>query len=258
MSTFCELDCGGEAVTLEKTDDGDIIFHGWDEETEMAAIELGFEPSVCFELWEGVGNINLLKKKIEYASRAGDLQLIKALIFIGVDVNKITFASFPPLYFAVLGGNVDSVELLLAFGANPRFDKSSALRRAAESGNHMIVESLVKAGANLHILDDDPLRSAARYGYVDVVRVLIEYGANVHAKSDYAIRWAAREGCSEVVRLLLENGADASVQNYYALRFARKGSRGLTKVMTLRRPARCGDYVGVVDLLEAWIEEHRE
>ena len=52
-STFYELDCGDdEPVVMERTADGELVFHGWDLETELAAQELGFQPSACFIVWD--------------------------------------------------------------------------------------------------------------------------------------------------------------------------------------------------------------
>jgi len=92
MTTFFEMDCGGETVTIEKTDDGDFIFHGWDEETELAAIELGFEPSACLIVWNAINDDGLdaeLRRQVFY----GNALLVEALIFAGADANASRYRS---------------------------------------------------------------------------------------------------------------------------------------------------------------------
>ena len=52
-SKFYEIDCGDdEPVVMERRDDGELVFHGWDLETELAAQELGFQPSAAFVVWD--------------------------------------------------------------------------------------------------------------------------------------------------------------------------------------------------------------
>ncbi len=57
------------------------------------------------------------------------------------------------------------------------------------------------------------LMLAANSGNAEIVRLLIERGANINAsenkKGQTALMWAAAEGHSEIVSLLIERGADA-------------------------------------------------
>jgi len=119
MSTFLNIDCGGETVTIEKTDDGDVIFHGWDEETEMAAIELGFEPSPCFAVWNAINDDALDDELCEYFNHDcdGNPLIAEALIFAGASVNRMEPGSWTPLHSAAYGGTTDVVRVLLEAGA---------------------------------------------------------------------------------------------------------------------------------------------
>jgi len=117
MSTFFELDCGGETVTIEKTDDGDFIFHGWDEETELAAIELGFEPSLCLIAWNAI-NEDRINDELFRQSRIGDSVAIQALLFVGASVDAGNIYTLSPLRYAAANGHADVVKILLDAGAS--------------------------------------------------------------------------------------------------------------------------------------------
>jgi len=155
MSAFFELDCGGEAVTLEKTDDGDIIFHGWDEETELAAIELGFEPSTCLMLWNAI-NDGILDRALHAQVRKGNALLAEALLFVGASVNARGISDWTPLHYAAFDGRENVVRILL------------------------------KAGASVDAKDNPdwtPLHYVAMWGQADIAKVLLEAGASVDAKN---------------------------------------------------------------------------
>jgi len=115
-STFAELNCGeGEVVRLERTADGKYIFHDFDIETELAAHELGFKPSLCWFLWQTYETSGSLEGAMSSLAEAGDY---------------------------------DTVYMLLELGEPPR---PSALR-AASAGNHTeIMLKLIAAGADPYI-----------------------------------------------------------------------------------------------------------
>ena len=156
MNIFFEMDCGGETVTIEKTDDGDFIFHGWDEETELAAIELGFEPSACLIIWNAI-NDDALDDALFYRASRGSALIVEALIFAGADVRMRGHYQWTPLHEAAGNGHTDIVKLLL------------------------------EAGTSVDASDNEgwtPLHYTAAHGYPDVVKILLIAGASVGAKTD--------------------------------------------------------------------------
>jgi len=221
MSTFFDMDCGGETVTIERTDNGDIIFHGWDEETELAAIELGFEPSDCFSLWSAI-NDNILNDALIEQARDGNALLVKALILSGASAKAKTesFTGRTPLHAAAATGRVNVAKVLLEAGA--------------------YVDEKDRT-------DWTPLHEAAMWGNADVARILLEAGANVSAKSNdkwTPLHLAAYRGHSDVAKILLEAGANASA----------KDNNGMTPL----RIASKWKQPGIAKIIKAWIAEHEK
>jgi len=79
-----ELECNGELVTLEYTAAGELLFHGWDLELELAAIELGFAPTVCYWVWKAVSQ-NQLDATLAVVAFDDNLPLVEALLWAGAN-----------------------------------------------------------------------------------------------------------------------------------------------------------------------------
>jgi len=171
MSTFFDIDCGGETVTIERTDDGDFIFHGWDEETELAAVELGFEPSACLIVWNAI-NDDRINDKLFRQSRIGDSVAVQALLFVGASVDARDELGWSPLHTAALNGRVDVVNILLSAGAYPNiksYKGMTPLQKAAWDGHADVAQILLDAGAKV---DTEALRAATQNGHTNVVKIL--------------------------------------------------------------------------------------
>jgi len=168
MSKKIKINCYGNPVTLEVTDDGDVIFHDWEQDAELVCIELGFEPSPCFIVWKAVNDGKLDKALIEQ-SEIGDADAVRALLFAGADV---------------------------------RAADDRALRWAAENGHADVVKILLNARADVRAINDYALRTASFEGRTDVVKILLKAGADVHAVNDQALKWAAENGHADVVKIL--------------------------------------------------------
>jgi len=176
MSTFLEIDCGGETVTLEKTDDGNIIFHGWDEETEMAAIELGFNITPCLVVWEAI-NDDELDIALRVQSAIGNTATIEALLFCGARINSRSIGGLTALHRASWQGHTDIVKFLLDAGAdvNARDDKGvTPLHKASDHCNRDIAKLLLSAGASpvgQDYLGETPLHIARRWCNEDLCKI---------------------------------------------------------------------------------------
>jgi ankyrin repeat protein len=131
------------------------------------------------------------------AAFKGHAAILKALIGAGADRDAITSdAGLTTLMFAIRGGNVDAVKVLLESGANVEArDNWRTYRRDVEQHGIDMGTPLVHAGAA---------------GRPDVVRVLLDAGADKEA-TDYwghtALSIAKQADNAEVVKLLLDAGA---------------------------------------------------
>jgi len=145
MSTFADIECDGQPVTIELQDDDTIVFHGWDIEAEMAEIALGFErdPSECLRfvrLIEGRWPLDMhipdfrpvdsmLTMVLYYVvkeenTKHGDASTIQLLIdlgarivFVGSDVVYLLFSIKRDILATILNGGVllPASEMLKAY-----------------------------------------------------------------------------------------------------------------------------------------------
>jgi len=176
MNTFFEMDCGGETVTLEKTDDV-LIFHGYDEDAEMAAVELGFEPSACWIVWNAINNDDL-DQELRNQSYRGNALLVEALLFAGAIAKADGYLQRTPLHLAAVYDDADVVRILLRDGA--------------------IVHAKDRFGHT-------PLHLAASCDSADAVKILLKAGASVGAKTDLghtALRFALGHECTSIVTII--------------------------------------------------------
>ena len=159
------------------------------------------------------------------AVKAGDHQAIGALLKTrGIDVNAAQVDGTTALHWAAHGGDVDTVNRLLAAGAGVQAVNRygiTPLWLAAEDGHGRVVEALLRAGADPDTRRGDSgetvLMSAARTGQADVLQRLIAFGADVNVRdkirNQSALIWAAGEGHAAAVRVLAEAGADLEARS---------------------------------------------
>jgi ankyrin repeat protein len=167
--------------------------------------------------------------QIMEALRNGDQQNFRKLASEAPKVgNRKGPGGATPLMQAVLYGDVDSVRLLLANGADPNLrneNGATALMWAVPDLEK--TRLLLDKGADVNARSDDgrtPLLIAAgQFGGQAVVKLLLDRGANLAAKSPTAIGYAtvlseaARVGDEALLRMLIERGADVKSLGFLAL-----------------------------------------
>jgi ankyrin repeat protein/truncated hemoglobin YjbI len=144
---------------------------------------------------------------------------------------------------------VHRVSVLLDYGA--RLDDRgryglTALHYAVRGGKLPLIELLLERGANVHARDDDGLtpllhlaKTRAKADPVPVLERLVASGADVNARDEHQgtlLMHYARQGKTEAVRWLLAHGADRHARNKSGKTAADIGRRHATIMRMLINP----------------------
>jgi ankyrin repeat protein len=177
-------------------------------------------------LWEAVNVRNLYVHNATFKNgidRAPVLELIRALIAAGADVNARTketppfrhflleitgslewvdFTGQTPFLTAALAGDVTVMKLLLEHGANPRIDtyQGTSPLMAAAGVNWVLAQTWTEGPDQL----------------LDAVKLCVELGMDVNQANSMgitALHGAANRGSDDIVRFLVAHGADITAQD---------------------------------------------
>ena len=161
-----------------------------------------------------------------------DIDLVRQALAEGTDPNRPDASDSSDfgtteLYWAVSGGEVEIVRLLLNAGARVAAEaqaESSSLHAAVEDVNLPMVSLLLDHDGSAALdwfdyVDRTPLIIAVEAGSVPIARRLIEAGADVNAHNeprigDTALHTAAANGTLGMVDLLLRAGADPTLKGW--------------------------------------------
>ena len=175
------------------------------------------------------------------ASEHGHIEVVRALLAAGADVNGRDGDGNTALMYATESDHLEIVEVLRAAGGDQRFDAQTRYSRgktmlmlASEKGRIEDVEAQLGAGADVDARSEfgqTALIYASQNGHLAVVEALISAGADVDAPEQlgdrYAWSWdyqedypsntpliyASRGGHLGVVEALLDAGADVDAHN---------------------------------------------
>jgi ankyrin repeat protein len=126
------------------------------------------------------------------------------------------------LIAAVVSGNLRSVQLLLAHGANPDARNGAGatpLWMAAQTGVVDVIDALVAAGADIEAKDVNgvtPLNKASQKNYAAVCSALMAAGADAETKANdgiFPLMWAADSGDVKLIDVLLAAGANTETRD---------------------------------------------
>lgn len=175
-----------------------------------------------------------------------NLDIITALLDAGADLKAGNGSGDRALVYAVRGGDVSALRLLLNRGADVNAQRmmggETALHRAVEAGNLEVINTLVLYGADVNLPNNygiTPLYNAAfEEDHPEVGIRLIELGADVNAKSAFGVTplmVAATANNPVLARVLIERGADVDAvdnKNKTALQSAMaSGSREVVRLL---------------------------
>ena len=154
------------------------------------------------------------------AAMHGDLKTMESLLSAGADPNVLLRDGQTPLSFAMLAGQTQAIEMLLAWHADPnapmngRFEFSDTpLQYAAQSDNFRMASILIAGGAQVNskgARGRTALHAAAVNGRLDMLRLLIEKGADLNtrdAEGASPLDDAVWRGALDTVAILLAHGA---------------------------------------------------
>lgn len=158
--------------------------------------------------------IDILIKEIQNRNPTG----VREVLARGVDVNLRDSTGRSPLVLAAMGGDAESVALLLSAGASPNSTNlrknSSALIASAKEGHLEVSRLLVHAGADVNFANDlkeTPLNQAVEgktLDHLDIIHLLVDAGADVNAgQTSTPLIRASRSGSPAIIKTLIEAGA---------------------------------------------------
>lgn len=174
------------------------------------------------------------KTALHWAAETDQVEVARALIEAGADIEAETGWNATPLEWAATMGSVCVADLLLSRGA-----KRFTFVVAAALGKLDDVKSRIESGEDLSsepgyealAIDDHwpadsariqgdilshALYSAARNGHTKVVEYLLSQGAKIDAKGVFGgtgLHWAAINGHRNTVDFLVENGASLTMRD---------------------------------------------
>ncbi len=175
-------------------------------------------------IWKASHTIAKPEISIYRAAERGQYEDVQAHILTGTPVNGLSSDGHSPLYYAVLSGRKDVVDLLLSNGANPNAEgvgQTTPLYVAAGQGNLAIVKDLVAAGADMKARANhgaSALFAAADSGNPEIINLLLAAGNDPNARltntPNTVLCNACIKGNLQTVKILLDHGAQIEARGF--------------------------------------------
>ena len=173
-------------------------------------------------------DINTIVKRNTFlcvASIKGKIEIVRALIEAGADINKVDGYKSAPIHYACIKGKINTLRVLIEAGADVnKVDERgrTSLHIASGEGDIPMVNMLIEAGADVNIVDElsktKQLSKAIHENNVDKALHLIkETGMtvddiNTRIGGITPLYRASYGGKIEIVRALIEAGADVNIE----------------------------------------------
>jgi ankyrin repeat protein/beta-lactamase regulating signal transducer with metallopeptidase domain len=164
--------------------------------------------------------------RVEYSAESfvkqaaeGDTIAIKTFLAAGMNINARNETGYTALMKAAEAGHTETVQSLLAAGANPDLTRSggSALSLAASNGDLSTMKVLIAAGAQVELKIPmsqlTALMAAAIAGKPNAVGLLLDNKASIETRAEAwgtSLVAAACQGQFDTARTLVERGANVN------------------------------------------------
>lgn len=176
-----------------------------------------------------VDDINA-RTALHLATLSGNLELVRACVEHGIDVQQCDVYGRQALAYAAMHGATDICHYLLSLPALRHaedcvvdavdLDGFSPLVHAIVRGHTDVVRALLEFSASIgaplrgksDLSDLSPLAIAAQRGHVEITRLLLERGAKIEPNTEGLLpqTLAARAGHTECLRLLIDAHVDVN------------------------------------------------
>jgi ankyrin repeat protein len=194
---------------------------------EVLALTWNGKPVMVEILEKGLFHIaeGLLNRA--HAAEKGNLEIMRALIASGANVNQARRDGDTFLIWAIKNRHLEIVRDLIAAGANvneARRDGDTLLIWAIKNGHLEIARALIAARAHVINQADEygvtPLIWAIKNGHLEIARALITARAHINQAAQYGggstpLIWAAEKGHLEIVRALIAARAHVNKESKY-------------------------------------------
>ncbi|KAL2817567.1 hypothetical protein BJX63DRAFT_102185 [Aspergillus granulosus] len=202
----------------------------WENATALKLASQRGHLNIVRALVDAGADINLNGWALESACVSGHLEVVKFLLDRGADVNVPTDDYGSPLLAAAVNWWPEIIRLLLEQGADPNVISHVWISplQLVSSSEIELVQLMVSKGANVNGPKDyygAPLVSAVAAGQLKIVDFLLDSGADInahHSGKKTALVSAARYGHYGIVQLLLDRGVDVALHGPSACEKAAK------------------------------------
>lgn len=197
------------------------------------------------------GSTALHVASYEYGS-----DVIQCLLDAGADVKIFNRFRQTPILSAILGDNLEAIQLLLNAGSSldeQDWDGDTALSCAI--GNPDLLQFLLDAGANPNLCDykkRTALHYAIKYNCKDDTKILIDAGADINSKdinNRTPLNYAIYINSLKLVRLLIGSGADVDVKDIHGQYLLHKAVQRTTDTEIITELLNAGVVVNVQDYM---------
>ncbi|HVI03608.1 MAG TPA: ankyrin repeat domain-containing protein [Enhygromyxa sp.] len=173
-------------------------------------------------MWEFVQHPEA-RDNFEAACKLGNVEVVRAYVALGIDVNSHTdISGETPLIRAAEGNQPEVIRVLAEAGADLQGKDGggdTAIMTAVNWNTPAALRALIEVGADPDVPDNYenyPLVKAVEEGHDDLVEILLEGGASLDAGAntrDSALQWCVHNNSERLRELLARQGADVNQVN---------------------------------------------